>query len=135
MKKRRILTALTSLILLLAICTNLAACGTTVEAASLSDGITPRYVEALSDIKADKDEDGKSITGSRKEKVIDYVNSLDIDYGMRIIIFKSEYKADDSYNQDIVDYLNERDDISGAEMKSILLELGFEVDDDGNIYW
>lgn len=50
MKKRRILTALTSLILLLAICTNLAACGTTVKAASLSDGITPRYVEALSDL-------------------------------------------------------------------------------------
>ena len=94
-----------------------------------------QYASELYDIKADKDEDGKSITGSRKEKVIDYVNSLDIDYGMRIIIFKSEYNADDTYNQDIVDYLNERDDISGSEMKSILLELGFEVDDDGNIYW
>ena len=94
-----------------------------------------KYSSELYDIKADKDEDGKSITGSRKEKVIDYVNNLNIDYGMRIIIFKSEYNADDTYNKDIVDYLNNRDDISGAEMKSILLELGFEVDDDGNIYW
>jgi hypothetical protein len=89
----------------------------------------------LYDIKADKDEDGKSISGSRKEKVIDYINGLDADYGEKIILFKSEYKADDTYNYEIIDYLNSRDDISYKEMEAILKELGFTVDSNGNIYW
>ena len=93
------------------------------------------YTKELNDLKADKDADGKSITGSRKEKVIDYVNNLDIDYGARIILFKSEYPADDTYNYDIIDYLNNRDDISYEQMKTILIELGFKVDSKGNITW
>lgn len=93
------------------------------------------YQSDLYDIKADKDSKGKSITGSRKEKVADYINGLDADYGEKIILFKSEYPADDSYNMDIIDYLNSRDDISYKEMVDILKELGFEVDSKGNIYW
>ena len=93
------------------------------------------YMSDLYEIKADKDESGKSIRGSRKEKVAEYVNSLDIDYGERLILFKGEYKADDTYNMDIIDYLNNREDISYDEMVSILKELGFEVDSKGNITW
>ena len=101
-----------------------------------SDVVTYRqYTKALNDIKADKDEDGKSISGSRKEKVIDYVNNLDADYGSKIILFKSEYPADDTYNYDIIDYLNNREDISYKEMETILKELGFTVDSKGNISW
>ena len=94
-----------------------------------------KYSSELYDIKADKDENGKSITGSRKEKVIEYVNGLDIDYGARLIIFKNEYNADDTYNYEIIDYLNSRQDISFEEMATILKELGFDVDSDGNISW
>ena len=94
-----------------------------------------RYTSELYDIKADKDEDGKSISGSRKEKVIEYVNNLDIDYGARLILFKSEYNADDTYNYDIIDYLNNRQDISYEEMETILKELGFTVRSDGTIQW
>ena len=93
------------------------------------------YQSALYDIKADKDSKGKSITGSRKEKVADYINGLDADYGEKIILFKSEYKADDTYNHEIIEYLNSRDDISYKDMVTILKELGFEVDSEGNIYW
>lgn len=93
------------------------------------------YQSDLYDIKADKDSKGKSITGSRKEKVADYINGLDADYGEKIILFKSEYNADDTYNYEIIDYLNSRDDISYKEMVDILKELGFEVDSKGNIYW
>ena len=92
------------------------------------------YSSELYDIKADKDEDGKSITGSRKEKVIEYINNLDADYGEKIILFKSEYNADDTYNEEIIDYLNNREDISYDEMVTILLELGFTVKN-GNVYW
>lgn len=93
------------------------------------------YSSELYDIKADKDEYGKSISGSRKEKVIDYVNNLDIDYGARLILFKSEYKADDTYNNEIIEYLNSREDISYEEMVTILKELGFNVSSDGYITW
>ena len=93
------------------------------------------YSSELYDIKADKDSSGKSISGSRKEKVIEYVNGLDIDYGARLIIFKNEYNADDTYNYEIIDYLNSREDISYEEMETILKELGFTVDSKGNITW
>ena len=107
----------------------------TLSKAVSSDVVTYRkYTGELYDIKADKDEDGKSITGSRKEKVIDYINNLDIDYGERLILFKSEYNADDTYNEEIIDYLNNREDISYDEMVTILLELGFTVKN-GNVYW
>lgn len=93
------------------------------------------YSSELYDIKADKDSYGKSISGSRKEKVIDYINGLDADYGEKIILFKSEYPSDDTYNYDIIEYLNGREDISYEEMETILKELGFKVDAKGNITW
>jgi hypothetical protein len=108
----------------------------TMSKAISSDLVTYRkYVSEMYDIKADKDEDGKSISGSRKDKVVEYINSLDADYGEKIILFKSEYPADDTYNYDIIDYLNSRDDISYSQMETILKELGFTVDSKGNIYW
>lgn len=93
------------------------------------------YSSELYDIKADKDENGKSISGSRKDKVIDYVNGLDIDYGMKLILFKSEYNADDTYNTEIIQYLDSREDISWQDMKTILTKLGFTVYDNGRIEW
>lgn len=93
------------------------------------------YTDALNDIKADKDADGKSISGSRKDKVVDYLNGLDLDYGAKVILLKSEYPSEDSYNYDIIDYLNERDDITAEEMTVILTELGFKVSADGTITW
>ena len=73
-----------------------------------------------------------------KDLIIDYINGLDLDYGQKIILYRSKYsskqdKAD--YNQDIIDYLNSRDDISYEEMETILLELGFKVDSEGYITW
>lgn len=93
------------------------------------------YNSELWNIKADKDKNGKSINGSRKKKVVEYVNNLDADYGEKIILFKSEYPADDTYNVDIIEYLNSRDDISYQEMETILKYLGFKVDSKGNIRW
>lgn len=93
------------------------------------------YSDELYDIKADKDENGKSISGSRKEKVIDYLNELDADYYTKIILFKNEYNADDTYNEEIVEYLDSRDDISYEEMVTILKKLGFTVSKDGTVTW
>ena len=93
------------------------------------------YADALYNIKSDKDKNGNSISGSRKKKVLSYINSLDADYYTKIILWKSEYPSDDTYNHEIVEYLNDRDDISYDEMVMILLKLGFDVTDDGEISW
>ena len=94
------------------------------------------YSKALNDIKGvDNDGDGRSDTGTRKEKVIEWVNNLDADYGTKIILFKNEYNADDTYNYDIIEYLNNRQDISYDDMVTILKELGFDVSADGTISW
>lgn len=94
-----------------------------------------RFTDDLWDIKADKDSNGNSIRGTRKTKVIDYINGLPIDYEERLILFKKEYPSDDLHNQEIIDYLNNREDISYDEMVYILEELDFTVTDDGMIYW
>ena len=84
---------------------------------------------------ADKDADGKSISGSKKQKVFDYINSMDIGFEEKIILAKLQYNTYDEYNYDIIDYLNNNDDISYDQEVAILKKLGFKVDDEGNIYW
>jgi hypothetical protein len=92
------------------------------------------YYDHINDLTADKDENGKSINGSRKEKVFSYIDSLPIDYGQKCILFKSQYKSDDSMNMDIINYLDSREDIGYDEMVTILTELGFTVNGN-NVYW
>jgi hypothetical protein len=94
-----------------------------------------QFAKELNDIKADKDKYGKSIMGSRKEKVIEYFDTLDADYGAKLILFKKEYPADDTYNREIIEYLDSREDISYEDMVAILKELGFHVDSDGTVTW
>jgi hypothetical protein len=93
------------------------------------------YAKDLGKITADKDKNGKSISGSRKSKVFDYINGLDISAEEKIILFKKEYNSFDDYNGEIINYLNERDDISRDEMASILTELGFTVYSNGTVGW
>ena len=97
-----------------------------------------RYTSELNGIRADKDADGDSITGSAKEKKIAYIDGLDLDYGQKIILFRSYYDSKEdkeTYNADIVDYLNSRDDISYDEMVTILEELDMKVYPDGTVEW
>lgn len=91
-----------------------------------------KYGKDLNNIRTDKDENGKPISGSRKEKVIDYINSLeDTEYGERIILYKTQYKSDNTYNVDILEYLNSRNDLTYEERVAILKELGFKISSDG----
>jgi hypothetical protein len=97
-----------------------------------------RYTSDLYDLKADKDSSGKTISGSKKQKVLDYINGLDLDYGQKIILYRSQYSSQedrDMYNADIVEYLNSREDLSYEEIVDILKELDFTVTSDGNVYW
>lgn len=109
--------------------------GYAVSRAVTDDVIAYRqYAGELNDITADKDANGKSISGSRKEKVIQYINGLELDYYSKIILLKKEYPSEDAYNAEIIEYLNGREDISYSDMVTILTELGFRVTEDGQIY-
>ena len=65
----------------------------------------------------------------------EYINNLNVDYGTKLILYKNEYNGDDQYNYEIVNYLNNRDDLKYDDVKNILLELDFKVDEKGNISW
>ena len=94
------------------------------------------YTGVLNDIRADKDENGKSISGSAKEKKQEYIWNLNIDEGAKYVLFKSEYNADDTYNYEILDYLFNRDDLTYEEVNTICEELGFKVNrETGYISW
>ena len=93
------------------------------------------HSKELNKLEADKDKNGEAIEGSLKSKKVDYINSLDLEYGEKIILYKSQYPGDDTYNYDIVEYLNGRDDLSYAEIVEILEALGMKVDASGKVRW
>ena len=93
-----------------------------------------QYKNEINDFDA-KDSNGNTVSGLKKERVTNYINGLDLEYGQKIILFKSQYKTDDTYNYDIIEYLNGRDDISYEEEVAILKELGFSVSSDGTVTW
>lgn len=53
----------------------------------------PEAKNGLGDSKADKDANGKSISGSRKEKVIDDLNSLGLTYERYLYLMGTEYAS------------------------------------------
>lgn len=94
-----------------------------------------QYTKALNDLKADKDASGKTISGSRKDKVLEYVGSLDLELGQKLILMKSEYPSDDNWNYEIIDYINSRADLGYEDAVAILKKLGFNVSSNGTITW
>ncbi len=80
--------------------------------------------------------DMANISGeNRKRNMQNYIYSLDIPEEQKHILFKAEYPYTDKHNYKIINYLNEREDISYDQMESILTELGFKVDKNGRITW
>ena len=96
------------------------------------------YMDAIKDIKGDKDANGKTISGSDKKKTRNYIFGLNLDYGQKAILYRSLYssKADkNEFNAEIVRYLDDRDDISLEEYKIILESLDMTLHSDGTITW
>ena len=86
------------------------------------------------EFKADKNEKGNSIPGSRKDKVINYVNTLDMSIAQKAILIKSTntFKFND-YNTQIVEYVGSLD-IDYEDMVKILEDLDMTVKGDV-VYW
>lgn len=89
---------------------------------------------ASQEFVADKDSDGKSISGSRKKKVISYINSLNLNVPQKAMLIRKEYSTFDDYNEDIISYVIELD-LTYEEKKAILEEVDMKVSADGRISW
>lgn len=92
------------------------------------------YSKDIYELKADKDEDGKSISGSRKEKVISYVNELDLSIPQKAMLIRQTYSSFDDYNDEIVSYVDNLD-VDYDTKKAILEALDMKVYDDGSVGW
>lgn len=83
--------------------------------------------------KANKDKNGKSISGSKKNKVYNYLNKMNIDYEERLILAKMQGYDTDEGNVDIVNYLNNAN-ITNEEYDEILKQLKFTIKN-GYVRW
>jgi hypothetical protein len=58
-----------------------------------------------------------------------------MDYEHKIMLAKLEYKSDNTYNNEIIQILNNDPSISYYDMKEILEAMGMKVDSYGNVTW
>lgn len=93
-----------------------------------------RFISDINDLEADKKADGKSVSGSRKKKVIAYVNSLDLSIPQKAMMIRKEYSSFDDYNKQIVEYVGSLD-IAYEEKISILESLDMKVNSEGYVSW
>ena len=92
------------------------------------------YADYIWDLKADKDENGDSISGTKKTKVISYVNDLDLSIPQKAMLIRKTYSSFDDYNNEIVEYVDGLD--TDYDTKKMILEaIDMTLDEDGYVYW
>lgn len=86
-----------------------------------------------SDKKDDGTEEGKSVSGSKKAKVYDYVNKMKVTGNQRLILLGTQYKLTNSERQQLSNYVQSLD-ITNKQKKEIYSKIkGFTVYKDGRI--
>ncbi len=98
-------------------------------------GVSNYFDYVQQEFTADYNKKGNPISGSRKNKVINYVNEYDLSIAQKAILIKSTntFKFND-YNYDIVEYVGGLD-IGYEEKVKLLKDLDFKVYDDGTVEW
>lgn len=98
-------------------------------------GVSTYFDYVQQEFKADYNSNGKVISGSRKDKVISYVNEYDLSVAQKAILIKSTntFKFND-YNDEIVDYIDGLD-IPYEDKVYIFKELDMTIDDNGYVHW
>lgn len=83
-----------------------------------------RIQKELSKIKSDIDKNGNAISGSRKKKVISYINSLNLSIAQKAMLIKQEYPSFTKYDKQIFNYINGQD-LTFIEKARTMKSLGF----------
>lgn len=101
-----------------------------------SAGININYYLDFSSqtIESDKNYKGETIRNSKRDKTISYINTYNLDIPQKAIMIKSQYKAWDTYNSTIIDYVDSLS-IDYDEKVKMLENLDFTVNDSGDVYW
>lgn len=83
---------------------------------------------------SDKDENGDAISGSKKEKVYEYLNNIpdeQLSQDYKKIICKIEGTT--NYDVNVIDIVNNKENLTTNERKEILTNLGFKIYENGKI--
>lgn len=81
---------------------------------------------------ADKYTNGKTVSGSKKRKVVSYINSLNLSAGQKAVLINLKGYKD--YNSQVVKYVNDLN-LTSNEKKKVLKKMNFKVNDNGTITW
>lgn len=82
------------------------------------------YTSGLSELKSDIDSEGNTIEGSKKRKVISYINSLPINQYQKVFLYKTSGYSIKSYKSQMFNYINSME-LTVDEKKSLWTSLGY----------
>ena len=89
------------------------------------------------EFKSDKEDDGtlqgKSVTNSKRNKVFNYVNSMNVSYENRLVLLGQQYKLDSQKRKDLFNYINNTDINVDEKLKIFDKMQGFTVYKDGTV--
>lgn len=87
--------------------------------------------EFTSDKEDDGTVNGKSVSGSKQQKVWDYIENMNITYTQKIMLYGMEYSLSDNQKKQVVNYINNLN-ISKQEKLDMLSQFkGFTIYKDG----
>lgn len=88
--------------------------------------VSDYYIIKSQEFTSSKDKNGKTISGSKKAKVINYINSMNIPVSQKAILINLNGYKLTNYNSQVINYVNSSNNTT-ADKKEILKSLGFEV--------
>ena len=94
--------------------------------------VTDFYMMKSQDFTSDKDENGNTISGSKKEKIVNYINSMRLSATEKAILIKMNGYKIPEYDNQIINYVNNKP-LSMQEKVSVLDAIGYTVKD-GRVY-
>ena len=86
------------------------------------------------EFKSDKNKNGKSVSGSKKKKVISYVNALDLSIPQKAMMIRTKYSSFNNYNNQIVQYVEDLE-VSYDDKVKMIKGSGMKVSDNGTVSW
>lgn len=101
---------------------------------NITEYLNYKVQESNNSFSADKTEDGKSVSGSSKQKYYEYVNKNITGYENRLLILGSKYKLSDTERKSLAEYIN--NNYSKADLIGVYenLDKNFTVKN-GKVYY
>ena len=95
--------------------------------------ITDYYIFKNQKFESDVDENGNTISGSKKTKVVNYINSMKLSATEKAILIKLNNYSLSGYDEKIINYINSKE-LTKEEKTSLLDQLGYTIKD-GRVHW